>query len=514
MKFRIKTFNFLFLFLSIFLINLKVNAEEISVLSASSYSQFDEGSVLKWIGKDENGKNCTSGENCTFGFINITGNRNTPLYCMDYYRHYPAEASLTEGGKTYIPGYNIYEVSMPFENEHIACVVKNYLKKNGSHDLSEENAKVYNGSLLDATGQFSAINNHQKIYDLQWYIWDTLKSHDSESGNVALDDYLNGLNCNEPITVKNNINVPSISLKMANTSFTYNSETNEYVSEPITVQRANLTGNYTIQLASVPDSESLYASTSANKAENESEKLITGSQTLATTLYLHYIPTKLETNAHAWIKVYQDNVVVESYTDYGVKCVVYNLVRPIPVGKSSYDYQRLISCDTTSSNRDVKNIVGASATVKIKEYMTKTVIKKTDATTGKELEGATLRILDKDKKEIPCTIRKSDGKEEDLDKCTWVSGKSSTTVVGLDAGDYYLEETIAPKGYVKSSKMVPFKVKADGSTTPVEMENKVEEVVVPDTLGKRSTLLLIVAMLDIALGIGVLIYVKRNRTQE
>ena len=76
---------------------------------------------------------------------------------------------------------------------------------------------------------------------------------------------------------------------------------------------------------------------------------------------------------------------------------------------------------------------------------TKTSFSKQDATTGKELPGATLQILDKDKKEI----KDKDGNV--LYK--WVSTDKPYIIEGLPAGIYYLQETIQPKGYELSKEL-------------------------------------------------------------
>ena len=44
--------------------------------------------------------------------------------------------------------------------------------------------------------------------------------------------------------------------------------------------------------------------------------------------------------------------------------------------------------------------------------------------------------------------------------------------------------------------------------------NATEEVEVPNTLSANSTLLIAVAMFDIALAIGLITYVKKNRIKE
>ena len=89
-------------------------------------------------------------------------------------------------------------------------------------------------------------------------------------------------------------------------------------------------------------------------------------------------------------------------------------------------------------------------------------ISKQDATTGKELPGASLVLKD------------SKGNVVD----SWTSDVVSHKVEKiLSAGKYTLTETIAPDGYVKSSKTVTFTVKEDGTTDGVViMENEPEKV--------------------------------------
>ena len=254
---------------------------------------------------------------------------------------------------------------------------------------------------------------------------------------------------------------------------------------------------------------------------------------------------------------------------------------------------------------------GNVATVVLSNEKNKITFSKKDATGKNELPGATLHVLDKDKKSMSCTILK-DGKEQKLDKCTWVSGTKSVEIIGLKAGKYYLKETIAPNRYVLSEELVSFEVKEDKEVTNVEMTNKLNKVViskinaftkkelpgatleiqnekgeivkycleqeknpeckwvsteepfvieglpngtyylvetiapkgfvlnkekvkftvdgktaisyvqmeneleveVPDTLSSRSVLLVAISMFDIALGIGIISYVKKNKYQE
>ncbi|MDO4962969.1 MAG: prealbumin-like fold domain-containing protein [bacterium] len=410
----------------------------------------------------------------TFGIVDVTNNANVPVYCIDYGRSY-----LTDGH-----GSVRYQASSGWVNEGVSCIVLDYA---ASHNYQ---LPTVSKDINVATASNFSIEG---FADLQATIWKNLTDADLEKATTRT--------CSPKIV--EGATPTALSLTQP-TKFEYNKDLGEYVSQKITVTH---TGDYTISLTGA--NAGSYVSNSATSKD----PLTT---TNANDLYVHI---KAQETDSVSAKVEISQTYKNHTNEYSMTCSIYRVSGwadgTAMSETEASEWQRMARCELTNNPKDkvVKASINLSYNPEAPEP-SKVVIKKTDATTGKELEGATLRILDKDKKEIPCTIRKSDGKEQTLEKCTWVSGKSSTTVVGLDAGDYYLEETIAPKGYVKSSKMVPFKVKADGSTTPVEMENKVEEVVVPDTLGKRSALLLTIAMFDIALGIGVLTYVKKNKVQE
>ncbi len=94
-------------------------------------------------------------------------------------------------------------------------------------------------------------------------------------------------------------------------------------------------------------------------------------------------------------------------------------------------------------------------------------ISKQDATTGKELPGATLVVKDYDGKQID----------------TWVSTDTPHLIENLKAGIYTLTETIAPNGYILSNETVTFTVKDDGSVTKVVMYNSPNSKDVPSGNG-------------------------------
>lgn len=99
--------------------------------------------------------------------------------------------------------------------------------------------------------------------------------------------------------------------------------------------------------------------------------------------------------------------------------------------------------------------------VEMKDDVTKVEISKTDITSGKELPGAKLTILDKDGKVV----------------ATWVSTDKPTYIEKLPVGDYTLCEESAPDGYLKAEN-VKFSVKDTGEIQKIEMKDS--PIKVPD----------------------------------
>ena len=86
-------------------------------------------------------------------------------------------------------------------------------------------------------------------------------------------------------------------------------------------------------------------------------------------------------------------------------------------------------------------------------------ISKVDIADGKEVEGATIQIVDKDGKVV----------EE------WVSGKDAHEVKGLKTGETYtLKETVAPDGYTITTETT-FTMKEDGTIDSSKTTTKVSE---------------------------------------
>ena len=119
--------------------------------------------------------------------------------------------------------------------------------------------------------------------------------------------------------------------------------------------------------------------------------------------------------------------------------------------------------DASYENQNLEKIVLSK---EVENQPTETRISKTDATTGSELEGAKLQVIDKDGNIV----------EE------WTSTKEDHVIYGLPEGTYTLHEELAPyeDGYVSASD-VTFEVKEDGSVTKVEMKDEYSKVEISKT---------------------------------
>lgn len=188
------------------------------------------------------------------------------------------------------------------------------------------------------------------------------------------------------------------------------------------------------------------------------------------------------------------------------------VIEGLPVGK--YYLVETIAPDryVLSKEKVMFEITGNENDVKVemKNSLNKIRISKISLVDKQELPGATLEIQDKAGKVVEfCT----DANGEKNKPCKWVSTDKPYEIEGMPNGTYYLIETLAPKGYVLSKEKIEFKVDGNEAIVEVEMKNELE-VKVPDTLSSRSVLLIAISMFDIALGIGIITYVKKNKIEE
>lgn len=137
----------------------------------------------------------------------------------------------------------------------------------------------------------------------------------------------------------------------------------------------------------------------------------------------------------------------------------------------------------------------AIVTVTMIDDVTKVSILKIDAATGTPLVGAKLRIELEDGTPV--------GEE-------WVTDGNPKVFTKMAFGTYYLVEVEAPEGYVLQEERQSFTI----SQTAPEQEIVIENHVVPNTAAAKSALLISFAMFDVALGIAIILYVRKKQVTE
>ena len=100
-------------------------------------------------------------------------------------------------------------------------------------------------------------------------------------------------------------------------------------------------------------------------------------------------------------------------------------------------------------------------------------VSKTSFVTGEELEGAEIKLCTQASYEN--ALRSTgDGNNctPDLQEWSWVSTKEQHKINKLEAGVYYLIETIAPEGYVRQTNAVSFELIAGQEIQQIEFKNE------------------------------------------
>lgn len=149
----------------------------------------------------------------------------------------------------------------------------------------------------------------------------------------------------------------------------------------------------------------------------------------------------------------EDGNVVDQWTSTDKVHSIEGLV----VGKT-YTLSETVTAKDYVKATDIKFTVKNSSELETVTMKDKQVsFTKTDVTGEKEVEGATITVTDKETKEV-------------VD--TWVSGKDSHFINGLEEGrTYILSETVSPEEYVKSTD-IEFTVSKEKVNEKVNMKDK------------------------------------------
>lgn len=117
--------------------------------------------------------------------------------------------------------------------------------------------------------------------------------------------------------------------------------------------------------------------------------------------------------------------------------------------------------------------------------------------TKKELAGSKLQVQD----------------EEGTVLYEWESTKKSYLIENLEEGTYYLIIVSTPEGYEVENQKLEFIVEASEEEIVLKVENSVVEEK-PDVFSCSTILLLSILMIDIAIAIWIIIYVKKNKIKQ
>ena len=234
---------------------------------------------------------------------------------------------------------------------------------------------------------------------------------------------------------------PTLKINSSSTGLTLSSDGKYYVSSSIGVKvTGNISGNkYSVSLENAP------SGTIVTDSKGNTKTSFGTSET-----FLVKIPVSSIKELNSSFKV-----------NVSAKGVTYKAYLYTPTSSSAYQ-------STTTVYPEEKELKD-SLTLKM-DLTTEVEISKVDATTGKELPGATLVLKDAYDKVVE----------------TWVSGTEAHIIKGLSFGKYYLTEVYAPDGYILSTETIEFELSSEKTTVKVVMKNELKPDVPEVSISKQD----------------------------
>lgn len=182
--------------------------------------------------------------------------------------------------------------------------------------------------------------------------------------------------------------------------------------------------------------------------------------------------------------------VIEEFVTDGQK----NEIKGLPPGKYVLHEAEVPTGNLLAEDIEFEIKEGEAITeVNMEDEYTKVQISKTDITTGKELPGAKLQIVDKDGKVV----------EE------WTSTDKPHTIERLEPGEYTLHEESAPAGYLVAGD-IDFTVAATGKIQRVEMQ----EPIIPPETGDINGIKLVRVVVALGLGLTLILAIRCRGEKE
>lgn len=452
---------------------------------------------------------------------NLKGPNSSNLYYTDYANYSVNFTSDTNA--TAASNYLDHEDSCTVNNSNVSCntsgeKVRITFSKNDLDSLlgKEITLRVKRKYSFDINVNYSCGDGYQLLTPLV-----TMVNNKSVSGVQTIKIPKNPVTVSIGKTDKDRKYISGAVLKITGPSYS-NQITTGTSATPLTLTEP---GTYTVTEITAPDGYALNSTPITFTVS--ADKLLTGGNLGTFNITNNLIQTKfqkidavtkknvpgailqvLDDNKNP-IKDYSDKVMHvfttldTDYTIEGLKAGTYYLKEiSAPSGYKVNDNLLKFSIDASGKNyvyNESKKTFEEVVTIKFENYPNiKVNFSKQDATTGKELPGATLELLDKDKK----SILDESGKK----KYEWVSTDTPHLIEDLDPGNYCLKETIAPKGYTRTEELVCFTLSYDKLENEVVMKNS-PIVEVPNTSKSASIPIIIASIVLLISGVSIVGYI-------